>query len=68
MISVVICTSGNLSRLYQKYLENIPGKHSSAELWKMAILGIVYILKKISTVAHYLISDMFAMNLLCDQP
>jgi hypothetical protein len=40
MIPVVIGTSGKLSRLYQKYLESIPGKDSGAELQKMAILGI----------------------------
>jgi hypothetical protein len=47
VISINKCGTGSLSRSFQKYLEDIPGKNSSRKLQKMVILGTTHILRKI---------------------
>jgi hypothetical protein len=51
----------SLSRSFQKYLEDFPGKHSSAELWKMVTPGTAHILRKILT------SNIFSVKLLSEK-
>jgi hypothetical protein len=52
VIPVIIGTTGNLSRSFQKHSNDIPGKHS-VERNKMVIVGTAYILRKI--LMQYLI-------------
>jgi hypothetical protein len=50
MIPIIIDITGNLSRSFQKYLDDIPGKHSSMELQSnTATLGTEHILRNVLT-------------------
>jgi hypothetical protein len=49
VMPIIIGATGSLSRPFQKYLDDIPGKHSSAEIQKTAILETTHILRKILT-------------------
>jgi hypothetical protein len=49
VIPIIIGTTESLSRSFQKYLDDIPGKHSREGLQKTAILGTAHILRKILT-------------------
>jgi len=43
----VIGATGTISKLFRKYVSNIPGKHEVKELQKTAILGTAHILWKL---------------------
>jgi len=43
---LIIGTTGNISKSFRKYLNNITGKHDSRELQTTAALGTAYILRK----------------------
>ena len=45
MIPVIIGAPGTISKLFRKYVSNIPGKHEVKELQKTAILGTAHILR-----------------------
>ena len=47
MIPVIIGATGNISKSFRKYMNNIPGKHEVKELQKTAILGTAHILRKV---------------------
>jgi len=47
VIPVIIGATGNISKLFRKYVSNIPGKHEVKELQKTAILGTAHILRKV---------------------
>jgi len=47
VIPVIIGATGTISKLFRKYMSNIPGKHEVKELQKTAILGTVHILRKV---------------------
>ena len=47
VIPVIIGATGTISKLFRKYLSNIPGKHEIKELQKTAILGTAHILWKV---------------------
>jgi hypothetical protein len=47
VIPVTIWATGTISKLFRKYVSNIPGKHEVNELQKTAILGTVRILRKV---------------------
>jgi hypothetical protein len=47
VIPIITDATRNLSRLFQKYLNDISVKHSSVEVQKTAILGTAHILRKI---------------------
>ena len=49
VIPVIIGATGTISKLFRKYLSNIPGKHEVKELQKTAILGTAHILRKVLT-------------------
>jgi len=40
-------TTGTISKLFRKYVSNIPEKHEVKELQKTAILGTAHILRKV---------------------
>jgi hypothetical protein len=46
VIPVIIGTTGTISKVFRKYVSNIPGHHEVKELQKTAILGTVHILRK----------------------
>jgi hypothetical protein len=48
-ISVIIGTTGTISKSFRKYVSNIPGSHEVKELQKTAILGTAHILRKVLT-------------------
>jgi len=39
--------TGTISKLFRKYMSNIPGKHEVKELQKTAILGPAHVLRKV---------------------
>jgi len=47
VISVIIGTTGTISKSFRKHVSNIPGKHEIKELQKTAILGTAHILRKV---------------------
>ena len=47
VIPVIIGVTGTISKLFRKYVSNIPGKHEVKELQKTAILGTAHILRKV---------------------
>jgi len=47
VIPVIIGATGTISKLFRKYVSNIPGKHEVEELQKTAILGTAHILRKV---------------------
>jgi len=49
VIPVIIGTTGTISKLFRKYVSNIPGNHKVKELQKTAILGTAHILRKVLT-------------------
>jgi hypothetical protein len=49
VIPVIIGATGTISKLFRKYLGNVPGKHEIKELQKTAILGTAHILRKVLT-------------------
>jgi hypothetical protein len=49
VISVIIGTTGTISKSFRKYVNNIPGNHEVKELQKTAILGTAHILRKVLT-------------------
>jgi hypothetical protein len=49
VIPVIIGATGTVSKLFRKYVSNIPGNHEVKELQKTAILGTAHILRKVLT-------------------
>jgi len=47
VIPVLIGATGTISKLFRKYVSNIPGKHEFKELQITAILGTAHILRKV---------------------
>jgi hypothetical protein len=47
VIPVVIGANGTISKLFRKYVSNIPGNHDVRELQKTATLGTAHILRKV---------------------
>ena len=47
VIPVIIGATGTISKSFTKYLTNIPGKEGIKELQTTAILGTVYVLRKV---------------------
>jgi hypothetical protein len=47
VIQVIIGATETISKLFRKYMSNIPGKHNVKELQKTAILGTTRILWKV---------------------
>jgi len=49
VIPVIIGATGTISKLFRRYMNNIPGNHEVKELQKTAILGTAHILRKVLT-------------------
>jgi hypothetical protein len=49
VISVIIGATGTISKLFRKYVSNIPGNHEVKDLQKTVILGTAHILGKVVT-------------------
>jgi hypothetical protein len=49
VIPVIIGATGTVSRVFRKYVRNIPGIFEVKELQKTAILGTAHILRKVLT-------------------
>jgi hypothetical protein len=49
VIPVIIGATGTISKLFRKYVSNIPGNHEVKELQKTAILGTAHILREVLT-------------------
>jgi len=47
VIPVIIGATGTVSKLFRKYVSNIPGIHEVKELQKTAILGTAHVLRKV---------------------
>jgi len=47
VIPVVTGATGTISKLFRKYVSNIPGKHEVKELERKAILGTAHVLRKV---------------------
>jgi len=47
VIPVIIGATGSISKLFRKYVSNIPGKHEAKELQKTATLGTAHTLRKV---------------------
>jgi len=47
VIPVIIGATGTISKLFRKYMSNMPGKHEVKELQKTAMLGTAHILRKV---------------------
>jgi len=47
VIPVIIGATGTVSKLFRKYVSNIPGKHEVKEMQKTAVLGTAHILRKV---------------------
>jgi len=47
VISVIIGTTGTISKSFRTYVSNIPGKHEVKELQKTAILDTAHIIRKV---------------------
>ena len=49
LIPVIIGETGTISKLFRKYVSDIPGNHDVKELQKTAILGTAHILREVLT-------------------
>ena len=49
VIQVITGATGTNSKLFIKYISNIPGNHEVKELQKTAIFGTAHILRKVLT-------------------
>lgn len=49
IVPVVIGATGSVSKNFQKYLSQVPGKHNMTELQKTAILGTAHIVRRVLT-------------------
>jgi hypothetical protein len=49
VIPVIIGATGTISKLFRKYVNNIPGNHEVRELQKTTILGTAHIIQKVLT-------------------
>jgi hypothetical protein len=49
VVTVIIGATGTISKLFRKYVSNIPENHEVKELQKTAILGTAHILRKVLT-------------------
>jgi hypothetical protein len=49
VIPVLIGATGTISKLFRKYVSNIPGSYEVKKLQKTAILGTAHILRKVLT-------------------
>ena len=47
VIPVIIGATGTITKSLRSYLSNIPGKHEIKELQKTAVLGTIYIKRKV---------------------
>ena len=47
VIAVIVRATGTISKLFRKYVSNIPGKHEVKELQQTAILGTAHTLQKV---------------------
>jgi len=47
VIPVILQATGTISKLFRKYMSNIPRKHEVKELQKTAIMGTAHILRKV---------------------
>jgi hypothetical protein len=47
VIPVITGATGTISKLFRKYVSNIPGNHEVKELQKTAILGTAHTLRKV---------------------
>jgi hypothetical protein len=47
VIPAIIGAAGTISKLFRKYVSNIPGNHEVKELQKTAILGTAHILREV---------------------
>jgi len=47
VIPIIIGATGTISKLFRKYVSNIPGKHEVKELQNTTILGTAHILRKV---------------------
>jgi len=47
VMPVIIGASGTISKIFRKYVSNIPGNHEVKELQKTAILGTAHMLRKV---------------------
>ena len=47
VIPVIIVATGTISKLFRKYVSNIPGKREDKELQKTIILGTAHTLRKV---------------------
>ena len=47
VIPVIAGATGTISKLFTKYVSNIPGKHEVKKLQKTAILGTAHTLRKV---------------------
>jgi hypothetical protein len=48
-VPVIIGATGTISKLFRKYVSDIPGNHEVMELQKTAILGTAHVLRKVLT-------------------
>jgi hypothetical protein len=48
-VPVILGATGTISKLFRKYVSNIPGNHEVKELQKTAIFGTAHILRKVLT-------------------
>jgi hypothetical protein len=49
VIPVIMSVTGTISKLFRKYVSNIPENHEVKELQKTAMLGTAHILRKVLT-------------------
>jgi hypothetical protein len=49
VIPVIIGATGTISKLFRKYVSDIPGNHDVRELQKIAILATAHILRRVLT-------------------
>jgi hypothetical protein len=49
VIPVIIGATGTISKLFRKYVSNIPGNHEVKEMQKTATLGTAHILRTVLT-------------------
>ena len=49
VIPIIIGATGTISKLFRRYVSNLPGKHEVKELHKTAILDTAHILRKVLT-------------------
>ena len=47
VIPVIIGATGAISKIFRKYVSNIPGNHEVKQLQKTATLGTAHILRKV---------------------